>query len=225
MRKILTVLALVGLLAGCSKDEKENVTMESKMTHETLTAEQIQTIMDEVSALGTPTIEADEVAVIETRFGRMVIEFDIENAPIHSANFKKLALAGYYDGITFHRIISGFMIQGGDINSRDNDPTNDGSGGPGYTIGEEIHNVHKRGVIAAARRGNDTNPERRSSGSQFYICHVDIPNLDGEYTAYGKIIEGMEVIDKIAEVNTGPGDRPLEDVVMDRVYMTTKSEL
>jgi len=225
MRKILTVLALVGLFAGCSKDANEKATTETKMTHETLTQEQVEAIMDEVSALGTPTIEADEVAVIETRFGNIVIEFDIENAPIHAANFKKLAEAGYYDGITFHRIIPGFMIQGGDINSRDDDPTNDGSGGPGYTVGAEIHGVHKRGAIAAARTGNNVNPERRSSGSQFFFCHVDIPHLDGEYTVYGKIIEGIEVIDKIAEVNTGPGDRPLEDVVMDRVYMTTKSEL
>lgn len=225
MRKIWIMLALVGLLAGCSKNAEEKVGMETNMTHETLTQEQIKLIMEEVSALGTPTIEADEVAVIETKFGRIVIEFDIENAPVHAANFKKLAQAGYYDGITFHRIIPGFMIQGGDINSRDDDPTNDGMGGPGYTVGAEIHNVHKRGAIAAARTGNSTNPERRSSGSQFFICHVDIPHLDGEYTVYGKIIEGIEVIDKIAEVNIGPGDRPLEDVVMDRVYMTTKSEL
>jgi len=225
MRKIWTLLTLVGLLAGCSKNAENNVKMESKMTHETLTPEQVQAIMDEVSALGIPTIEADEVAVIETKFGRMVIEFDIENAPVHAANFKKLALAGYYDGVTFHRIISEFMIQGGDINSRDNDPTNDGMGGPGYTVGAEIHNVHNRGAIAAARTGNNTNPERRSSGSQFFICHVDIPHLDGEYTVYGKVIEGIEVIDKIAAVNTGPGDKPLEDVIMNRVYMTTISEL
>jgi len=225
MRKIWIALTLVGLLAGCSKKAEENVNMETSMTHETLTQEQIQSIMEEVSALGTPTIEADEVAVIETKFGRLVIEFDVENAPVHAANFKKLALAGYYDGVTFHRIIPGFMIQGGDINSRDDDATNDGKGGPGYTISAEIHNVHKRGVIAAARTGNDSNPERRSSGSQFFICHVDIPYLDGEYSAYGQIIEGLEVVDKIAHVNTGPGDRPLEDVVMNRVYMTTKSEL
>ena len=225
MRKILTLLALVGLLAGCSKNADNKATLETNMTHETLTQEQVQAVMDEVSALGTPTMEADEVAVIETKFGRMVIEFDIENSPIHAANFKKLAEAGYYDGITFHRIIPGFMIQGGDINSRDDDPTNDGMGGPGYTVGAEIHSIHKRGAIAAARTGNNINPERRSSGSQFFICHVDIPHLDGEYTVYGKIIEGIEVVDKIAEVNTGPGDRPLEDVVMDRVYFTTKSEL
>ena len=155
MRKIWIVLTLVGLLGGCSKKAEENVNMETSMTHETLTQKQIQSIMEEVSALGTPKIEADEVAVIETKFGRMVIEFDVENAPVHAANFKKLALAGYYDGITFHRIIPGFMIQGGDINSRDDDPANDGMGGPGYTISAEIYNIHKQGVIAAARTGND----------------------------------------------------------------------
>ena len=225
MRKTGILLLTAGILFSCSKKSESDTSMGKNMTYEILSAEQIEAVMQAVTDIEIPTIDSNEVAVIETKFGRMVIEFDVENAPVHSANFKKLANAGYYDGIKFHRIISGFMIQGGDINSRDDDPTNDGSGGPGYTLGAEIHNVHKRGTVAAARTGNNVNPERRSSGSQFYICHVDIPHLDGEYSAYGQVIEGLDVVDKIAAVRTGPGNKPLEVVVMQRVYMTTKSEL
>ena len=222
MRKIVIILSLAGLIGACSSKSDE---MEISMTHEILTAEQIEAIMEEVSAMEMPTIEADEVAVMETSLGTMVIEFDVANAPVHAANFKKLVMAGYYDGISFHRVIPGFMIQGGDINSRDDDPNNDGVGGPGYTIAAEIHNPHKKGTLAAARTGGAMNPERRSSGSQFYFCHVDIPHLDGEYTVYGQVIEGMDVIDKIAAVKTGPNDKPIDDVRINRVYMTTKSEL
>ncbi len=225
MRKTAILLIMAGILFSCSKKSENDTSMGKNMTYEVLSAEQIEAVMQAVTDIEIPTIDSNEVAVIETKFGRMVIKFDVENAPVHSANFKKLANAGYYDGVTFHRVISGFMIQGGDINSRDDDPANDGSGGPGYTLGAEIHNIHKRGTVAAARTGNNVNPERRSSGSQFYICHVDIPHLDGEYSAYGQVIEGLDVVDKIAAVRTGPGNKPLEDVVMQRVYMTTKSEL
>jgi len=222
MKNTVIILSLAVLISACSNKSKE---LEKSMTHETLTTEQIEAIMEEVSAMDMPTIEADEVAVMETSLGTMVIEFDVVNAPVHAANFKKLVMAGYYDGISFHRIIPGFMIQGGDINSRDDNPNNDGVGGPGYTIAAEIHNIHKKGTLAAARTGGPSNPERRSSGSQFYICHVDIPNLDGEYTAYGQVIKGFDVIDKIAAVKTGPNDKPIDDVRINRVYMTTRSEL
>jgi len=222
MIKTMIILSLAGLINACSNKSNE---LEKSMTHETLTTEQIEAIMEEVSVMDMPTIEADEVAVMETSLGKIVIEFDVVNAPVHAANFKKLVMAGYYDGISFHRVIPGFMIQGGDINSRDDNPNNDGIGGPGYTIAAEIHNLHKKGTLAAARTGGASNPERRSSGSQFYICHVDIPHLDGEYTAYGQVIDGLDVIDKIAAVKTGPSDRPIEDVRINRLYMTTRSEL
>ena len=222
MKNTVIILSLVSLISACSNKSNE---LEKSMTHETLTTEQIEAIMEEVTAMDMPTIEADEVAVMETSLGKMVIEFDVVNAPVHAANFKKLVMAGYYNGISFHRIIPGFMLQGGDINSRDDNPNNDGMGGPGYTIAAEIHNLHKKGTLAAARTGGPSNPERRSSGSQFYICHVDIPSLDGEYTAYGQVIEGFDVIDKIAAVKTGPNDKPIDDVRINRVYMTTRSEL
>ena len=182
-------------------------------------------ILKSVSRIPMPPVSRDEVAVIETDFGRIIFTFDLDNAPTHASNFKRLVYANYYDGTTFHRVISGFMIQGGDINSRDGDPTNDGIGGPGYTIEAEIHNSHRRGAVAAARTSGPTNPERRSSGSQFYICHVDIPHLDGLYTVFGQVIEGMDVVDKIAAVNTDQNDRPINDVVMNKVYLTRMSEL
>ena len=190
-----------------------------------LAKDQKTNILKSVSRIPIPPVSSDEVAVIETDFGRIVFTFDLDNAPTHASNFKRLAYAGYYDGTTFHRVISGFMIQGGDINSRDADPSNDGMGGPGYTIEAEIHNLHKRGAIAAARLGNNNNPERRSNGGQFYICHVDVPHLDGEYTVFGQIIEGLDVVDKIAAVKTDQNNRPLEDVVMKKVYTTRMSEL
>ena len=190
--------------------------------HKKLTKEENTEVLKSVSRIPMPPVSSNEVAVIETDFGRIVFTFDLDNAPIHASNFKRLSIAKYFDGTTFHRVISDFMIQGGDINSRDSDPTNDGMGGPGYTIEAEIHNNHKRGSIAAARTNN---PEKRSSGSQFYICHVDIPHLDGLYTVFGQIIEGMDVVDKIAAVNTDQNDRPLIDVVMKKVYITRMSEL
>lgn len=197
-----------------------NYTLDYKLTEDEKTV-----LLKSVSRIPMPPVSRDEVAVIETDFGRIVFTFDLDNAPIHASNFKRLVYVNYYNGTTFHRVISGFMIQGGDINSRDSDPSNDGMGGPGYTIEAEIHNSHRKGAVAAARIGGPTNPERRSSGSQFYICHVDIPHLDGEYTVFGQVIEGMDVVDMIAEVNTGPGDKPVEDVVMNKVYITRMSEL
>ena len=107
--------------------------------------------------------------------GTMVIEL-YDDTPVHRDNFKKLAQEGFFDGTNFHRVIGGFMIQGGDPNSRDDDPNNDGGGGPGYTLPAEIvpGRYHKRGALASARMGDDMNPERESSGSQFYIVHGSI---------------------------------------------------
>ena len=112
---------------------------------------------------------------ISTSMGTMVIEL-YDDTPVHRDNFKKLANEGFFDGTTFHRVIGGFMIQGGDPNSKDDDPTNDGVGGPGYTLPAEIlpGRYHKRGALATARSGDNMNPERESNGSQFYIVHGSI---------------------------------------------------
>lgn len=152
-----------------------------------------------------------EVGIIETNKGTIVVEFYDQDAPKHVANFKKLASQGFYNGLTFHRIVPGFVIQGGD-------PKGDGSGGPGYTIPAEIQRKHDRGSLAAARTSDAINPTRASSGSQFYICLQDLPQLDQMgYTVYGKVIEGMDVADAIARLPRLPRDQPAEKVIMKSV--------
>lgn len=157
-----------------------------------------------------------EVAVIETDKGKIVLEFFPKDAPGHVANFKKLASEGFYDGTTFHRVIPDFVIQGGDPLSKDDDRMNDGSGGPGYTIDAEFNDrPHLKGTLSMAR-SEDPN----SAGSQFFICLKPIPHLDRKYTVFGQVIEGMDVVDKIAAVPTDERNNPLEKMVMEKVYIT-----
>jgi peptidyl-prolyl cis-trans isomerase B (cyclophilin B) len=149
----------------------------------------------------------NEVAVIKTSVGDMVIEFWPDAAPKTVENFKTLARKGFYDGTAFHRVIKGFMIQGGDPLTKD--PAQEarwGSGDPGYKIKAEFNDhPHVRGVISMAR-SNDPN----SAGCQFFICHAAAPHLDRHYTAFGKLIKGEDVLDKIAETPVTPGrNKPL----------------
>ena len=137
--------------------------------------------------------------------------------PLHRENFAKLALNKYYDGVLFHRVIKGFMIQGGDPLSKD--PANKakfGTGGPDYTVPAEFvpEYKHKKGALAAARRGDAVNPYKESSGSQFYLVQnaEACAQLDGDYTVFGETIEGLDVIDKIAAVQTDNRDCPVQDV-------------
>ena len=159
------------------------------------------------------TAQKETVVLMKTSLGDMKIKLYNET-PLHRDNFIKLVNEKFYDGLLFHRVINNFMIQGGDPDSK-NAPAGKmlGMGDPGYTIPAEIlpQIKHKKGSLAAAR---DNNPERRSSGSQFYIVHNNngTPHLDGQYTVYGEVIEGFDVIDKIAKVRTGAADRPAEDV-------------
>jgi len=151
-----------------------------------------------------------EVAVITTKFGDMVIEFYDKEAPNHVKNFKKLAASGFYDGTTFHRVIPEFMIQGGDPNSKDNDRSNDGPGGPGYSINAEFSNIHHdRGIVSMARSADPN-----SAGSQFFIVVKDSRFLDNKYTVFGKIIAGMTVADKIVNVKRDERDNPYAKVDM-----------
>ena len=150
--------------------------------------------------------------------GVIVVELYPEIAPNTVANFVELASSGFYDGLTFHRVISGFMIQGGD-------PAGNGTGGPGYSIfGEFAANgfdnplSHERGVISMARRAQPLD----SAGSQFFIMHADAPYLDGNYAAFGRVIEGMDVVDQIAAVQTGANDRPVEDVMIQSITVDAK---
>ena len=241
----------------------------------------------------------EEVVVISTSYGDMIVRlYDV--TPEHKSNFLKLTKEGFYDSTTFHRVIEGFMIQGGDPNSKDDNLRNDGQGGPGYTLPAEIVRgyIHKKGALAAARMGNDTNPDMRSSGSQFYIVHgrkrterdlgqllaqannnieqglistyvgapentdvkqrIDqaimegntgivseiineikplatkdfeslvytpeqseiymtqggVPYLDGSYTVFGEVIQGLAVVDSIAQARKSYADRPVEDIPM-----------
>ncbi|MBR0295473.1 MAG: peptidylprolyl isomerase [Bacilli bacterium] len=154
-------------------------------------------------------------AVIKVKdFGTMKVLLDEKAAPITVDNFVKLANKGFYNGLTFHRVIQGFMIQGGC-------PLGNGTGGPGYTIkGEFINNGvnnplrHTRGVISMARA---MHPD--SAGSQFFIMHKDAPHLDGSYAAFGKVIEGIEVVDAIASVRTDYHDKPLNPVVIESIII------
>ena len=181
---------------------------------------------------------------LETTMGNIVVVLYNET-PLHRDNFIKLVKEGYYDGVLFHRVIKDFMIQGGDGNSKTAGPDDMlGDGDPGYSIPAEFvypQYFHKRGVLAAAREPDNVNPERRSSGSQFYIVTGRLfnseglkmmaqrigkmtdeqieayttvggaPHLDGQYTVFGEVIEGMDVVDKIQYVRTNPFDRPLTD--------------
>ncbi|TPE44721.1 peptidylprolyl isomerase [Pontibacter mangrovi] len=159
----------------------------------------------------------DQLVTISTPQGDIkLVLFD--DTPQHKANFLKHTKEGFYDGTTFHRVIDGFMIQGGDPNSKDDNPRNDGAGSPGYTVPAEINPAHKhvRGAVAAARQGDFVNPERASSGSQFYIVenHDGAPMLDEVYTVFGQVVDGLDVIDKIAEQPTDGRDRPMTDIKM-----------
>ena len=158
--------------------------------------------------------------VLVTQMGEIEIELDDASAPKHSENYLKLIEQQFYVGTTFHRVIPGNLIQGGDPNSRDSNRNNDGLGGPGYTIESEIKLPHKRGSVGAARLSDQVNPKRRSSGSQFYICLADMPQLDrGGYTVFGRVVRGMDVAEKIAGVKRDARDNPIRRVVIEQVYL------
>ena len=196
MRKTFILIFLIGvLLMSCSKDQK--------------------------------------VAVISTKFGDMVVEFFPDVAPKHVENFQILAEEGYYNGTTFHRVIPGFMIQGGDPNSKDLDRMNDGTGGragkffgigkendpESWTVPAEFNDTpHQRGTLSMARSQNID-----SGSSQFFICHDNAPFLDGQYTVFGQLISGIEVVDQIVNSERDPRDNPLDRVEM-TVSLVDKSE-
>ena len=164
------------------------------------------------------TVMAEPEFEMVTSLGTMKIKL-YNMTPKHRDNFVKLVNENYYDGLRFHRVIEGFMIQGGDPYSRDTTKVDLwGQGGPDYTIPAEFVSQywHKKGAIAAARKGDRANPTKASSGSQFYIVHDENAclHLDGEYSIFGEVTEGLDVIDKIATVPTDYYDRPLEDVMI-----------
>jgi peptidyl-prolyl cis-trans isomerase B (cyclophilin B) len=149
-------------------------------------------------------------AIIETKFGNITLKFFPDVAPGHVKNFIDLAKKGFYDGTTFHRVIPGFMIQGGDPNSKDPNKSKHGQGGPGYTIKAEFNDKpHKRGTLSMARAGH---PD--SAGSQFFICVKDSPFLDKQYTVFGEVESGMEAVDKIVSQKRDANDNPDDRIEM-----------
>lgn len=149
-------------------------------------------------------------ALIETKFGTITLKFFPDVAPGHVKNFIDLAKKGFYDGTTFHRVIPGFMIQGGDPNSKNPDKRTHGQGGPGYTIKAEFNDrPHKRGTLSMARAQN---PD--SAGSQFFICVKDAPFLNKQYTVFGEVESGMEAVDKIVSQPRDSNDNPNERIEM-----------
>ncbi len=153
---------------------------------------------------------SDANAVIETDHGNIEIKFFEDKAPGHVKNFKDLAGKEFYDGTTFHRVIPGFMIQGGDPNTKDKDKSKHGFGGPGYTIKAEFNDTkHTRGVLSMARSS-----EPDSAGSQFFVVVQDSFFLDGQYTVFGEVVSGMEVADKIVNLPRDGRDNPEDRVEM-----------
>jgi len=143
-------------------------------------------------------VNSNDIIIMETNKGTLKLKYYPEVAEKHCYNFKKLANSGFYDMTLFHRIIHNFMIQGGDLLSRDSDRKNDGQGNPGWTVDAEFNNLkHKKGTLSMAR-----GPSVNSAGSQFFICHKEAPWLDGEYTIFGEVIENIHVIDHIANSPT-----------------------
>lgn len=185
-------------------------------------------LLTQAQTTSEPVLPKDDyVVTISTSYGDMILLL-YNQTPLHKKNFIKLAQEHYYDGTTFHRVILDFMIQGGDPNSKDSITTNDGTGGPGYTIPAEFNaNLkHDKGALAAARMGDGVNPERASSGSQFYIVQnkKGTPFLDNNYTVFGQTISGFEVIDKIAQIQVDGASRPFKDVPMKVTVVKMKTK-
>lgn len=238
--KLATVLFLTVIIAACSptkNGEKKN--QKEKATTEAVTDATLQESEPEKKEEQSNTMTQ---ILIKTSMGDITIAL-YDETPLHKENFIKLVNQRYYDGVLFHRIIKNFMVQTGDPNSKTAKPGDPlGNGGPGYTIPAEIHPkyYHKRGALAAARMGDNVNPKRESSGSQFYIVDGNIfprtdlarfsnykytdtqkevyetiggaPHLDGQYTVFGEVISGMEVVDLIAAQPKDRMDRPTQDV-------------
>ncbi len=190
---------------GGKKQAEETLNDSTEVTTPVDTATKAPEVVEE-------PIAEEPILEMVTSMGSMKIKL-YKETPQHRDNFVKLARKGYYNGLLFHRVINGFMIQAGDPFTRDTTKVDIyGSGGPGYTIPAEIVPglTHKKGAIAAARRGDSVNPKKESSGSQFYIVQDSLgcSHLDGEYTVFGEVIDGLNVIDNIARVETNARGLP-----------------
>ena len=207
MKKFLILLLL---LSYCSTDQSgtEEVLEDTDTTTTTTGVTMSDKVYDKQPDMNI-NMDTTYTAVIKTNLGDMTVEFFLDDAPMTVNNFVSLAKDGYYDNVIFHRVISGFMIQGGD-------PSGTGHGDygkyPGYEFEDELNNQrpYEKGILAMANRGPNTN------GSQFFIMHVEYP-LPYSYTIFGSVTEGFDVIDKIASVETDSADKPTDDVVINTV--------
>lgn len=217
--KFLAVAALAVAALGCGNASKkaEAAALAEKARQDSIEAaaqaEKVKTAMEIMA-----TLPDEPVFDIVTNLGTISVKL-YSKTPKHRDNFEKLALTGYFDGLLFHRVINGFMIQGGDPFTRDTSAAavaKYGQGGPGYTIPAEFvpEYTHKKGALAAARRGDVANPMKESSGSQFYLVQnpAACAQLDGAYTVFGETVKGLDIIDRIAGVATDNRDRPVMDV-------------
>ena len=204
-KNIYKFLIISLFVSACGSNEVEEITettIQDNKGESTMSDEKVYSSMPEMSIDQSKSY----TAVIQTSMGDLTVEFFSDTAPVTVNNFISLSNDGYYDNIIFHRVISGFMIQGGD-------PSGTGHGEygkfPGYTFEDELNNQqpYEKGILAMANAGPNTN------GSQFFIMHVDYP-LPYQYTIFGKVTDGFDVIDTIASVQTAEGDRPVEDVVI-----------
>ena len=214
-RLFILILAFAMLLAGCQKNEDTTTAApstekETETTTAETTAEETTQNPDAVDPMDVETMTA-EITVKD--YGTIKLELYPSKAPQTVSNFVSLANQGFYDGTIFHRVIEGFMIQGGD-------PEGTGLGGPGYSIKGEFESngfendiKHDRGVISMARKSSPLD----SAGSQFFIVQEAAPHLDGDHAAFGKVVEGMEIVDEIASCETDANDKPLTDIVIESI--------
>ncbi|MDO5442908.1 MAG: peptidylprolyl isomerase [Bacteroidia bacterium] len=223
---IICLATAMILAASCGNSEKK-AAAEAAAAAEAEAAEQAAMLEKQKEAMVTVATLPDEpVFDIVTNLGTMRIKL-YSQTPKHRENFAKLAISGYYDGLLFHRVINGFMIQGGDpLTKNPDNAAKYGTGGPDYTIPAEFipEYTHKKGALAAARRGDAANPMKESSGSQFYIVQDEAAcaQLNGDYTVFGETISGLDVIDKIASVETGARDLPVQDVRIQTIKLVNE---
>jgi len=220
-------LAAAALMAfGCGNSSKKAEAAAQAEQARLDSIEAVQQAAKEKTAMEKmATLPEEPVFDIVTNLGTITVKL-YSKTPKHRDNFEKLALTGYYNGLLFHRVINGFMIQGGDPFTRDTSAAavaKYGQGGPGYTIPAEFvpEYKHKKGALAAARRGDVANPMKESSGSQFYIVQDEkaCAQLDGAYTVYGETIKGFDIIDRIAQVATDNRDKPVMPVKIIKVSL------
>lgn len=210
MRKLSSIgilILLTSLMVACSKKTDDSADKTKAIKPKT-----------EVKNMGDMT---DTLAILETSYGRVVIDLYEDATPLHAKNFKHLMSSGVLKGTYFHRIIPNFVVQGGDPNTLDGTRENDGMGGVGERIAAEIGKPHLRGSLGAAR---DNNPAKASSGSQFYICLKPLPQLDGNYTVFGNVVEGMNNVDLMAQVARDPADNPLEAIYITNTTLMSKAD-